>query len=188
MTDMSGHINPVNEHDCPDVMITEFGEFGAISSGTTKTGDLLDVCYYELRRLARLNGVELTAEQTEIGERMAEAYNHSDEGEEFFESETANEDLAAVIEALQDYAPEYGYFGANPGDPACFGFWLFGEVMQMVLDDGGLVTSWTNKGAKRPEDVPVDFSGYVLEINDHGNMTLYLYKGGYTRTVIWSVV
>ena len=36
-------------------------------------------------------------------------------------------------------------------------------------------------------DVPADYSGEVLHINDHGNMTLYSAERG-KLTEIWSIV
>lgn len=83
---------------------------------------------------------------------------------------------------LDTHAPPYFYFGAHPGDGSDYGFWLSEEVNQQVQDNGGLVVSDL-------EEVPSDFSGEVLHVNDHGNATLYCRpEGSEVWSEVWSVV
>ena len=67
-----------------------------------------------------------------------------------------NEDL---MNALNDFAPPYCYFGAHPGDGSDFGFWRYEDVPYESDED--LVT------------VKDSLPEYILVINDHGNETLY---------------
>lgn len=83
-------------------------------------------------------------------------------------------------QALDNLALPYFYFGAHPGDGADYGFWLCEDVNQMVKDNGGLVVSDL-------EEVPADYSGEVLHVNDHGNATLYAADNGKLNEV-WSAV
>jgi len=58
-----------------------------------------------------------------------------------------------------------------------YGFWL-SESFEADFD--GLKVSDTS-------EVPADYSGEVLHVNDHGNATLYAASAG-ALTEIWSVV
>lgn len=94
------------------------------------------------------------------------------------ESEDADFLLNEVLfDALQRFAPPYAYFGSSEGDGSDYGYWLTSEIDDTF--DGIKVNSTA--------DVPADYSGEVLFVNDHGNMTLYIANNG-ELTEIWSVV
>jgi len=99
------------------------------------------------------------------------------ETDEYFQSEDAGWDLEALSDALEEYAPPYFYFGAHPGDGADFGFWL-SESFEDDFD--GLKGSDTS-------EIPTSYTGEVLRVNDHGNMTLYSCSRGRCREV-WGLV
>ena len=81
-----------------------------------------------------------------------------------------------LMEALQEYAPAYGYFGVQKSNNN-YGFWLSPHFAE---DFDGCKLADTSQ-------VPHGYTGEVLQINDHGNMTLYSsYKGKHTE--IWAVV
>lgn len=88
-----------------------------------------------------------------------------------------NEDL---WNSLDEFAPAYCYFGSHPGDGADYGFWPVEDLQQSVKDNDGLCVSDL-------ADVPEDFSGEVLEVNDHGNATLFAADHG-KLTELWSAV
>lgn len=141
--------------------------FGSISTGTLRTEDLLDAFAYELERLA-------PTRDKEARKLIRDARN----------AEPGSPDADDIVEdlqtALQTYAPAYGYFGAHPGDGADFGFWLYEDWQQMTRDDGVLKVSDTS-------EVPKNYKGQVLHVNDHGNATLYCTTTRGLRE-IWSVV
>ena len=85
-----------------------------------------------------------------------------------------------LIEALNEYAPDYCYFGAHPGDGADFGFWLHEDWQQMAKDDDVPFL------AELPDDSTKH--AVVCVVSDHGNATLYARTKGGEYREIWSVV
>lgn len=85
-----------------------------------------------------------------------------------------------LINDLNNYAPPYAYFGASPGDGADFGFWLNDDWQLNFRDNGGLQVADTS-------EVPADYVGEVLHVNDHGNVALYNANKG-ALTEVWSLV
>jgi hypothetical protein len=102
------------------------------------------------------------------------------EGEYVSDIEKASDIVNELIDALNEFAPEYFYFGAHPGDGADFGFWLYEDWQQMAKDDGVVLL---NAGDPNPtyEDVNVAF------ITDHGNVSYGYVKDG-EFVEVWSVV
>jgi hypothetical protein len=96
---------------------------------------------------------------------------------EDFDSDDASEVLSDLFNALNEFAPAYGYFGAHPGDGADYGFWLHEDWEQ---DFDGLKVDDTS-------EVPSDYSGEVLHVSDHGNPTLYVANAG-VLTEVWALV
>jgi len=157
-------------------MAFNHASFGSISSGTLRTEDLLDSFSWELEALVQRNAgawcsddgrVTRDAYMTLIGEAREVDPDSGD----------AVELVSELEDALQDFAPPYAYFGAHPGDGADFGFWMSENLPD---DFDGLKVSDTS-------EIPDDYSGEALHVNDHGNMTLYECDNGHTREV-WSVV
>lgn len=95
----------------------------------------------------------------------------------YYESEDASYDLDALFDALDTYCLPYFYFGAHPGDGSDYGYWL-PEDFQYEFD--GLKVSDLS-------EVPTGYTGEVLHVNDHGNMTLYAYTRGRHRE-LWAIV
>jgi hypothetical protein len=138
-----------------------FADFGSISSGTMRAEDLCDSFAWELSTLARRAG-----RIREFSDLIKSARTAPDD-----------EVLSDLFDALEQFAPPYGYFGAHIGDGADYGFWL-SETMPDDFD--GLKVSDLS-------EVPRGYSGEVLHVNDHGNMTLYAFARGRAREV-WGIV
>lgn len=142
--------------------------FGSVSSGTMRPEDLIPTLISELKRqkpLARRH------------RRLIREINQQMNAGDYFETEDADFDLDSLFDALSEYAPAYFYFGAHPGDGSNYGYWLsecFAEDF-----DGMKVSDLS--------EVPTGFSGEVLNVNDHGNMTVYAYRRGRGREV-WGIV
>ncbi len=101
---------------------------------------------------------------------------------DYYDSADADYDLnETLFDLLNEFAPPYAYFGAHPGDGSDYGFWLSEDVQQDVKDNGGLVVEDTS-------EVPEDYRGEVLHINDHGNATLYYTTESGELVEVWSVV
>ena len=139
---------------------------GTVSHGTLNPVDLIP-CFVELlEQLDNKNYTDLINE----GKKIIES--------EDFESENAsiflNEDL---FNALQDFAPNYCYFGNTESDWSDFGYWVYSDIAE---DFEGLKVEDTS-------EIPDNYNGEVLHINDHGNVTLYSCVNG-ENTEIWSIV
>jgi len=106
--------------------------------------------------------------------------DHEDK-EDYFRSDQCEYDLEWLFDALQEYASAYFYFGAHPGNGSDYGYWLSEEFGQDFVDDGGLKVSDIS-------EIPANHEGEVLEVNDHGNMTLYRRARNHRLYELWSVV
>ena len=101
------------------------------------------------------------------------------------EDEHAAETINDVIDALQEFAPPYCVIGAHEGDGSALGVWL---CLDAALDDEEILQ--VNDGA----EIPPDYTGLAIIVNDHGNATLVEChgpdaSGEFCETVeIWSVV
>ena len=146
---------------------------GPVSNGTSRTEDLVPAFVWELKYQRPLKRAHRTLVR-EIEARM--------EQDGYFESEGASEDCnELLIDALNEYAPEYFYFGASPGDGAAYGYWLGEDWREALEDDGGIVVDDL-------ASIPKEHVGNVAVVNDHGNVTLYRRSGNHHLYQIWSVV
>lgn len=141
-----------------------------ISSGTMKTNDLLGSFADVLEELDT---------EGEYDKLQAEALAFAllCEYEEY--KEKAINVLYEVVDALNAFALPYMYFGTLENDGTCFGFF----VDQMEIEDDSYTGDLLTVGDL--DDIRIGkHEGYVLFVNDHGNMTLY--DGDMTE--VWSVV
>lgn len=124
---------------------------GTISHGTMRAEDLIPEFVYELRAISDApEHVNLCAEADAI---------------EDYESNNAQDVLDELFDALNDCAPPYCYFGSHPGDGADYGFWPDEDVLDCPEDFDILKVNGL-------EDVPDDYRGEVMVVNDHGNVTM----------------
>lgn len=155
----------------------EYASFGSISSGTMRTEDLLDAFASELEYQVQRNAKEWCSDPGRVRRDdylslAAQAQNVED-----FDSDEASELVEELLNVLNEFAPSYAYFGSHPGDGADYGFWLHEGIEE---DFVGLKVADTS-------EVPADYCGEVLHVNDHGNMTLYAADNG-NLTEVWAVV
>lgn len=153
-------------------MIT--AEFGSIRTGTLRTQDLMESFIWELRKVLKHRSRELTAIESRFNRAINGRYGDNDM---YFYGNVGQFDLDSLFDMLNEHAPDFGYFGSHPGDGANFGFWL-NEFFEYDYD-----------GLKVGDLSEVDKShiGYVLHINDHGNMSLY-WKSARKLKELWSIV
>jgi hypothetical protein len=95
----------------------------------------------------------------------------------YFESEESDFDLEELFDALNEYCPEYFYFGSHPGDGADYGWWL---------SEGALEEDFDGLRVSDLSEVPSDYYGEILLINDHGNTSLYRRARNNRLSEIWS--
>jgi hypothetical protein len=144
-----------------------YGTIGDLIHGTYTLEDLipefLDAAFrLQLSRPDRSIAVEIR--------------NRSRKSDYFDDRDIATEDRATLEELLNRYAPPYVFFGCRPGSSG-FGFYLPSNFAE---DFDGLKVNDT-------ADVPTGYSGEVMLVNDHGNVTLFNYSRG-RGYVIWAVV
>jgi len=138
-------------------------EFGPLSEGTMRAEDLIPAFADSLEWLS--NG------SSEAHSKLvAEA-----EAIEDFDSEEAGFVLDELFEALNDYAPDYGYFGAHEGDAACYGFWFSEDAAEDVPKYGD------------SSEVPADVNECFI-VNDHGNLTLLARDAAGELQEVWGLV
>lgn len=142
-------------------------QIGSISEGTMLEKDLIPSFVWELRHLKHRS-----KQLTQIEKSMQK--------EGYYDSEQCDYDLDSLFDMLNAHSPDYCYFGAHEGDGACYGFWVSMEILENPKDFDILSVSDTS-------DIPSDYTGHVLHVNDHGNATLYL-KTARKLTEIWSIV
>lgn len=155
-----------------------YGSIGSVSSGTMREKDLVPAFIWEAKRLklTRDEHKEVLAIQRRT-ESKYDYRNTNGDNCDYWESETASFDLEELFDILDAHSLPYFSFGAHPGDGADFGWWL-SESFQEDFD--GLKVSDLS-------EVPSAHTGEVLLVNDHGNLTLYVYSRGRRREV-WGVV
>lgn len=142
----------------------KFANIGSISHGTMKKEDLIPSFCEELRYMGH-RSKELT--------RIEKSQNKKG----YFESEDSDFDLESLFNMMDEHSLPYFYFGSHIGDGSDFGYWL----SESIADDfDGLKVEDLN-------DIDSKYTGEVLEINERGNMTLYIAKRGKLKEV-WSIV
>lgn len=134
------------------------------------------VCTEETRGEARQRLFEYDSNEPQYAHRVRRVREEITDSSAYWD-EMAHEDLETLFDILNNHALPYFYFGAHPGDGADFGYWLSEEFES---DFDGLKVSDL-------AEVPKAHSGEVLQVSDHGNMTLYAYTRGRAREV-WALV
>lgn len=166
----------------------KYATLGSISSGTMRPEDLIPCFADELGSLLNKDiqsaisaGDVRAMSDSELKEWCKWIARQSSligaAGSVDPDSDEASEILSELFDALEAFAPPLAYFGSHPGDGADYGFWLSESFAE---DFDGLKVSDTS-------EVPEDFCGEVLHVNDHSNATLYAADHG-KLTEIWAVV
>jgi len=154
-----------------------YGNIGTISCGTMRNEDLIPAFLNELEHLAKLNNnkCHLTL--------VNEIQNRIDTMEDYYDSEDADYDLNEdLFNALDGYAMPYCYFGSHPGDGADYGFWISDDAIRDDIKFNELLS------ISDLNEIPSDYNGMAIHINDHGNMTLYKCWPFGHRKEIWAGV
>lgn len=145
---------------------------GTVSSGTLNPEHLIAAFLDCLETLDKTKHAELLEEYEGFSE-VCEDKEEEAEAVKFFLDES-------LIPALEEHALPYFYFGALPDDGADFGFWLDHQAIDDDVHDGNLLK------VGDLSEVPNDYEGSVLVVNDHGNTSLYAPKS--VLAEVWSDV
>ena len=150
-------------------------EIGSVSSGTMRSEDLIPTFLWEVKQL-RLTRAERGL-VNDIERRSADNGNANDV-ETYWQSELADWDIDALFDILGNHVPDYCYFASHPGDGACYGVWVDFDGINEDRHFGEIV-DWQN--------MPTGYTGYAVDVTDHGNVTLFSVSRGRSRE-LWSVV
>jgi len=149
-------------------------KLGTVSHGTMKNEDLIPSFIDELKR------IDIKREFKEVIKEGNKIIRKCSKDENLWNSEDntifLNEDL---WNALDSFSPSCCYFGSTEGDGSDYGFWVCQDV-ESIFD--GLKVSDLN-------EIPKDYEGEILFVNDHGNATLYnKFRTSQKLHEIWSIV
>lgn len=139
---------------------------GTVSHGTMREEDLIPSFIWEA------NGLRLSQAERDIVRRITRAMHVAG----YYDSEQANDDCTALFDILDAHCPDFCTFGAHDWDGSDYGVW---PSLDAVEDSSDVF-----KGDYR--DAPKS-ARYALEVNDHGNATLYR-RAGNRWVECWSVV
>jgi hypothetical protein len=162
--------------------MTIYLPIGTISEGTLVTEDLLDAFANALEHAVMLNGLVDAAPMDAV--REARLWTTRGGWASDPSIELADEIITRLEDAIAEFLPPYCYFGAAEGDGACFGVWPIVNQLEADARYRDDVTK-IDAGNERP-----DASGtaaFVMEVNDHGNVTL-LESDGTQWVECWSIV
>lgn len=164
---------------------------GSISSGTMRSEDLIPAFSAALDSLkdelitscpSDFKGTEATkSEVSRIDLFLTEIERRQESVDDYWESEDADHDLDGLFDELQNFAPPYCSFSSHPGDGADYGFWVHKDMIADAKYENEILP------VDDTSEVPNDYSGMVLHVNDHGNMTLFSATAG-ELSEIWSIV
>ena len=144
-------------------------KFGTVMSGTFNAPNLIHAFADELRSLRGALPFDIYTAVKTFDNAAGTDRVHGDDYQYLF---------GDLVDALNEYAPLYGYFGTHLGDGADYGFWLHDEWEDMF---DGLKVADTG-------EVPKGYIGEVMQVSDHGNLTLYASNKRGKLKEIWSLV
>ena len=156
----------------------EYPPLGSVSSGTMRTQDLIPVFLDVLEGYA-----PETAQDIRHAEDNRSVFDWLDNADETDEPEAASYLLDELFDHLEEITAPYTHFGAHEGDGADFGYWVsFDSLEYDAQHQEGVIK--IDAGDEWPD--PMDPSiNYVMEVTDHGNVTLY---GAHDHAEVWSCV
>ena len=167
-------------------------QLGTVIEGTLRNEDLLNAFTGEIEYL--MSGY--------LDESIATLYYDAKEIMYQYETETdvdesiASEIVNELIDAINEYRLPYTYFGTNYGDGAHFGWWIdFDNLNESVRESESITQdlrssdrlsdeeSWIQECDCQENDC-IGKHGFIVHVNDHGNVTLL----DHNRKDVWAVV
>lgn len=153
---------------------------GTISSGTLRPEDLIPA-YADA-----LSGIRLSAHDRQQVRSIVREYEQCAALGDT--DETLNDDLVDELRMIaENYVPAYCYVGSTDGDGAEIGVWPSWEAID---DDARSSNTGSIARASKTHtarELAHHGQDYALEVNDHGNTTLYR-RAGRRWVECWAVV
>ncbi len=156
---------------------------GSIVSGSCNVRDTLPACLFALESVSQEEGTRFNMELISRG------FDYSQCGVGFgpiedwpIDADEAYEIQEEILEALINYAPPFTYVDTHPGDGADLGCWPDHDAIEMAVRDKELLP------VRDLSDLPADYTGGYVLVNDHGNTTLGHAVNGESVQVHWDIV
>ena len=146
---------------------------GTVISGTMNPTDLIPAFLAELDYLeASFPDLGESPLYSLIDYTLSWIDEESEEMKNYLSSDDCQWDLESLFDSLNDLAPEYCHFGSHEGNYSDYGFWPDIDSIEYDLEVGELSKSRTD--------------GLWVDVNDHGNVTLWNGNTDGTSNEIWS--
>lgn len=136
---------------------------GSVSTATLVPTDLLDAF------LDVAGSVRMMRRHRSVVQGIARRYEKLTNQDTDLDQDTLDalsDDVATLDDILGHYAPDYCYFGAHEGDGADFGVWVDWTSIDHAKHDDEIAKS---RDAANVEPK----ANFWIDVNDHGNATLY---------------
>lgn len=145
---------------------------GSISTGTLRPEDIFPELEIEARQIT------MSREDRHTAQRLIREFNSLPKD---CQTGDDSEILEEMFNLLNSYIPDYCYLGSTSGDGADIGVWPIEELFNNHSVGGydGCIAS------SREEALPEHT--HALEVNDHGNSTLWR-RSGRRWVEVWSIV
>lgn len=139
-------------------------DLGTVISGTMRKEDLIPAFVDVLR--------EYAPEHTLVAEYDALPDCDWDELTEEQQEQT-DYLLDELFDALNEYAPDFCYFGAHEGDGSDYGFWFSSDSFEDARHCKEVIDVEPSDAEEISRLVAEAGASYACHVNDHGNITLY---------------
>ena len=164
-------------------------QLGTVIECTLKNEDLLEAFSYELN--------DIRTDSKTHYKLVFDAQNrwYRDDGSDEREDEIP-ELINELIDAINEYRLPYTYFGTLEGDGADFGWWIDFDNLNESVHESESITkelrttgtlsdeeSWIQE-CNCQEDDCIGKHGFIVNVNDHGNVTLL----DHNHKDVWAVV
>lgn len=156
----------------------------SVSEGTTKTEDLFENFIWTLKQYKPRRAAELQREWDAIEKEEDEARESGKLGSVLDRCQEARDEMVntTLVDELQELCPDYSYFGGHTSDMSDIGFWPDIEGINRAVQDDEIIS------VEDTGEIPTKYVGYVVHVNDHGNMTVYYKSRNHKLKEIWAVV
>lgn len=147
---------------------------GSYSSGTMLERDLVPCFMEALRSVESRRAHAKSYEYRKVINYLEGSRKKPYDKQEIAEIEEQMAYLCdELFDILNQYVPDYCYFGAHPGDGSDFGVWICDEALQEDIHTGTILAVDGLEEVSEKLANEGRIPGMVLETTDHGNQTLY---------------
>lgn len=161
---------------------------GTISHGTMRPEDLIPAF------LDALESVEPEHELVAEWGRMIDQFSNGMDVDGYehrfavwYLSDLSGYFLEELFDALNEHCPLYCYFGAHEGDGSDYGVWISWDAVDLEFPASGYGGDEDCIRINTGEPWPM--VEQILEVNDHGNATLWIWDAEeHKHVVAWEVV